>query len=208
MEHIFKRLLALSVVILLSACIPGLDSDSGPVSDKSSRQIYHPNEVPGTATILNIDNRAQKTDVWCWAATIEITANYYGVAAQQCATLAVWTGFDCCNTYSPYCVRAGSNYEIQESLRLLGLNSSFAYGPLSWNQVKTEINSGRPMIMFYSDSFSGHVVVMFGYDETTKKVYIHDPYFGTFEVDFGTTFSYNNSKAWTNTLYNISKSSF
>ncbi len=200
MSHIIERLLAFSLIIMLSGC--------GSDSNKNSRQIFHPNEIPVTATILNMDNRAQQTEVWCWAATIEITANYYGVSAQQCATLATWTGFDCCNTYSTYCVRAGSNYEIQESLRLLGLNSTFAYAPLSWNQLTTEINAGRPMIMFYSDSFSGHVVVLFGYDAATKKVYIHDPYFGTFEVEFGTSFTYNESKAWTNTLYNISRSSF
>jgi len=196
--NIIKQFIVFTLVILISACGSG--------SNGNSKQIYHPNEVPDTATVLNIDNRAQQTEVWCWAATIEITANYYGIAAQQCATLATWTGFDCCNGYYSYCVRAGSNYEIQESLRLLGLNSTFAYGPLNWSQITTEINAGRPMIMFYSDSFSGHVVVLFGYDETTKKVYIHDPYFGTFEVNFGTTFTYNESKAWTNTLYNISRS--
>lgn len=196
----FQKYLSIIIFMFaLSACDSG-----GGSSTPSTNSTNGPPASSNTKTALPVSLAPQQTEVWCWAAVIEMVSSYYGNHAYQCQTLSYWYGADCCN-FPGYCVTAGTDYQIQESLNQLGMSSTFNYSPLSWNQVVNEIDAGRPFIIFYQGSFSGHVVVVYGYDSSRQTMLIHDPYFGSFEVPYGQTFTYNGSLYWARTLFQISR---
>lgn len=168
-----------------------------------SLDVYEESETAAPAVSLNVKMAPQQTEVWCWAAVIEMISDYYGNTAYQCQTLSWWfNGADCCS-FPSFCAVAGTDHQIQQSLFTLGISSEFQYSPLTWSQVKREIDARRPFIIFYQGSFIGHVVVVYGYEQTTNSLLIHDPYFGTFKVPFGSTFTYNGSMFWSRTLLRI-----
>lgn len=155
-------------------------------------------------TTLPIVKTRQQSEVWCWAAVIEIVSLYYGNPAYQCGTVSYWTGIDCC-AYPSLCRFTGDESQIAQTLYLAGVSSQYTAGGLTWSQVKREIDAGRPFIIVYRGSFAGHVVVGYGYDDANKSIMIHDPYYGSFEVPYGATFSYNGSLVWSGTFYNFQK---
>ena len=170
----------------------------------SSGSSTPPDYEHPSANVLNIQLSRQQSQVWCWAATIEMVSSYYGNGVAQCSTLSYWFGADCC-TYATYCQTTGTEYQIQQSFSALGINSQYWPSSLMWEQITGEIDSGRPFIMFYLGSFSGHVVVAFGYNSDKQTLFIHDPYYGTFEVPYGQAFSYSGNMRWVKTLYGFSR---
>ena len=86
------------------------------------------------------------------------------------------------------------------------MQNQMQYSALTWEAYMNEIDMARPVIMFYSGSFSGHVVVGYGYNAERQTMFIHDPYNGTFEVPYGQSFTYNGNMIWSQTLYGIEDS--
>ena len=59
------------------------------------------------------------------------------------------------------------------------------------------------MILAYQGSFSGHVVVIYGYDDSIAQspyLFIHDPYFGSFYVPYSQSQLYSGSSFWVDTI--------
>ncbi len=165
---------------------------------------YVPDYTHPAATVLNVSLSRQQSEVWCWAATIEMVSSYYGNGVAQCVTLSYWYNADCC-TYARFCQTTGTEAQIQNSFSALGISSTYWRNPLTWDQSTGELNSGRPFILYYRGSFSGHVVVAFGYNSEKKTLFIHDPYYGSFEVPFGETLSYNGNMRWSQTLFGFQR---
>jgi papain like cysteine protease AvrRpt2 len=130
---------------------------------------------------------------------------YNGFGTTQCQTLSLLYNFDCC--FAPqFCLTGAPIDLIQRALlNLGGLRSVRRFAALSPAEIRTEIDSGRPLIMAYSQSFSGHVVVVYGYESGGQILQIHDPAFGTFRVPYALTFSYGGSMVWIDTIYRISR---
>ena len=151
--------------------------------------------------ILTVQAARQQTQVWCWAASIEMVANYFGTAIGQCQTVTLGYNnyYDCC-AYPSYCLTTAGEQDIITILSRLGISSYYVPGALAWGDVVNEINNSRPIIMTYRNSFSGHVVVIYGYDSLNRILYIHDPYYGSFEVPYASTFTYNGSLGWSGSI--------
>ncbi len=163
---------------------------------------------------LHVTYQQQLTQSWCWAATIQMVCDYYTRPVQQCQIVGAFLNYDCC--FDPFSCsgRTGQLYEIQQALYATGLTSTQA-GPLTFDQIQSEIDGGRPIIIAYLGSFSGHVVVIYGYKQIQHKflgifntdveslVYVDDPYFGQFQPDYGNTFTYSGHLVWTNSIYQI-----
>ncbi|MFD2167398.1 C39 family peptidase [Thalassotalea euphylliae] len=189
----YKLILIIPVLFILIACDEGLDSSS------NQSTTFTPDYSDSSAKTLNVSHYRQQTEVWCWAAVIEMVSGYYGRRALQCQTLQFWYGIDCCN-FPGNCVTAGSTNQIVNSFNALGIGNYYYPTPLTWSEFVREIDSGRPIIIFYQGSFSGHVVVGFGYNSEKQTMFIHDPYFGTFEVPYGQSFTYSGNMFWNATL--------
>lgn len=178
-------------VLVLSGCGGG-GSDTVPIAGLPP--------APSAAKLLQVQPITQQTSVWCWAAVIEMVSTYYGRRAFQCQTLSQWIQTDCCS-FPGMCLTTASEYQIQQSLGALRITSTLSSSAISWSGFVAEIDGGRPVILLYRGSFAGHVVVAYGYDARKGTMFIHDPYYGSFEVPYAQTFSYNNGQMyWVETL--------
>lgn len=182
-------ILALGAAILISA---GCGETAGPTAPQS----------PTTSRRLPVPYVAQQTPVWCWAACSEMVLAYKGSPEPQCGILSDWFQFPCC-LQPAACATTAPLEIIQATLAAHGVRSTRVPSPLPLSSVKAEIDAGRPLILAYRGSFSGHVVVLFGYD-AQGNVAIHDPIYGSYpSVPFGAAFSYGGQLSWAETLAGI-----
>jgi hypothetical protein len=143
---------------------------------------------------------AQRTQVWCWAAATEMVRGYLGYPVEQCEVVSAWTAFNCCPPLAQQCFVAAPSIEYVDAAIDVGpVETQLYYYPLNFDAVRYEIDLGHPIVIGYSGSFSGHVVVLFGYDDS-GNVYIHDPNAGTFVVPYGTANLYAGSAVWSHSI--------
>jgi hypothetical protein len=210
---------AIFVALVASAYVVGCDSSGHAGSAFPVQQQPPPQPPPQVATfppspqqqqgrVLAVPFVQQQTNNWCWAASAEMILRYYNASfGTQCQILT--TKFrgqvDCC-FYPVACDTPGYIQEISYALYYFkGLNSSIIQRGLTFPEVKTEIDAGRPIVVFYTGSFIGHFVVLYGYD-AAGQVYIHDPVFGDFNPPYGTAFTYTGPTTqlyWGASIYRI-----
>ena len=143
---------------------------------------YNPNPS-STENPLDVPFSQQNTEVWCWAACTQMVLNFYDINYSQSYIVSYVFG------YPAY--TGANDYQLLYALNGIGnMNARVYYNTMSYFQVCSIIDNGNPFIAGYQGSFSGHVVVIYGYD-VYQNLYIHDPYFGSFIVPFTNTFSYN-----------------
>jgi hypothetical protein len=184
------------VALILPSC--GGGGDSGDASQGGG--------VSNTARILPANYVSQQTQVWCWAAVTSEMLTYYGVQNYQCQLVGLVTYNvvnACCGTGDPACLTTASLETMEYLVYQLTSGRVSMYeiqGALSFDQVVATIDAGNPFVIGYEGSFSGHVVLVVGYDKSSQEIYIHDPYYGIFTVPYATTFVYNGSLVWAQTL--------
>lgn len=185
-----------------------LDADEVP-SSTSNPPATTPQQPPATtpqtlppSMTLAVPAIPQQTQVWCWAAVSEMLLRYANAPRMQCEIVGTWVRTNCCDAQiaQAYCLHGAPSLQvIQQTLLGFGNIRTQLTGPMSFEQIKQTIASGRPIIAAYSNSFSGHVVVIHGYDER-GNIHIIDPYYGQFVVPHGATFQYNGQMIWSNSI--------
>ena len=71
-----------------------------------------------------------------------------------------------CCTPAPFSyMRGGSDSEIVAILVSFGIHGEYLARPLSYSEIIRQIDSKRPIIAILSGGFSGHVVVISGYEQ-------------------------------------------
>ena len=60
----------------------------------------------------------------------------------------------------------------------LGGLDSYVTGTLSFGEIRSQINEGNPVLLQYGGYYSGHFLVLHGYD-SEGNVFIHEPGYGT-----------------------------
>lgn len=139
----------------------------------------------GTQAEVAVRHHQQHTEVWCWAAVTSAVIDYYShLMGEDCQLLSAYAYqrfgqiIDCCY-YPGACTRTGSTQEIQWMLSAIGnIRSKSLQGALAEPVLRQELANGRPVIAGLTNTFSGHVIVIVGYDQT--GYHIQDPYFGEF----------------------------
>ena len=161
--------------------------------------------APALAEELDVTFRRQHTQVWCWAATIAMVGAYVtGRGAEDCEVLS---GYDrllggpgsCCQ-FPQRCARTGSSQEMKTILsRIFGLSGSHYSRALTYAELRREIDGNRPFIAAIRNGFSGHVVVVSGY-EAPDRVILLDPMSGRHVVPYGQVRQNFQLGSWTETL--------
>lgn len=123
---------------------------------------------------------AQKTNVWCWAASGEMTMNYFGDNVQQC-TQATYqfgqaAGVNCCSNPIPGACVSGGQVEIGHygfTYQQLGGSSALSYA-----QIEDQISNRREPWIFnpYCADQSkcgkwGHVLTGVGYFAPFQNIF-------------------------------------
>ncbi|MGW4647578.1 papain-like cysteine protease family protein [Kitasatospora sp. NPDC004289] len=166
-------------------------------------------QAPGAVTALgvrklNLTMQQQQQDNWCWAASGNTIATYFGYTYSQnqfCnAAFNRSINSSCPNNQATL-------GNVQTALRYIGINSgSYVTGYLRYSTVQTEIDANRPIeTRIQWSSGGGHMHVLYGYDTGNNWVYWGDPWPSNYRYNWADYNYYvnNNTFSWTHSLYRI-----
>lgn len=133
---------------------------------------------------------AQRNSNWCWAASLQMIFNYYGINIEQEEIVRRSYGTD---PYGNLPNWAGSfqvitanlnNWNIDGSGKQYAVNSSFNWGAPSPSILINELSAQKPVLIGYrSGPSSGHAVVitalsyiMTSYGPQIQSLIVRDPF--------------------------------
>ncbi|MGW3009790.1 papain-like cysteine protease family protein [Streptomyces sp. NPDC001219] len=156
------------------------------------------------ANRLNLSMQAQENTNWCWAASGNTIATWYGRNYSQnqfCnAAFNRQQGTTCPNDQATL-------GNVQTALNWMGINSgSYVSGRLRNDTVRSEIDAGRPVeTRIQWSSGGGHMHVVYGYDTDRNWIYWGDPWATNSRYNWGDFDYYANGStfSWTHSLYRI-----
>ncbi|WP_109033420.1 papain-like cysteine protease family protein [Streptomyces rubrogriseus] len=153
---------------------------------------------------LNISMQAQQLSNWCWAATGDTVAEYYGhdYSQNQFCNLAFGRAV---NSSCPNSQATLGN--DQRAFSSMGINPGrYVDGYLNYDTITREIDADRPvMSRIQWQSGGGHMLTVYGYDVSKNWVYWGDPWPSSNRYNWATYGYYvnNGSFFWTHSLYGI-----
>ncbi|MEV6525342.1 papain-like cysteine protease family protein [Longispora sp. NPDC051575] len=205
----WARAAALSVALLAAVAVPSAASAAS-----SSGSTAAPAAAAGQSTSvvgaalaskrLNITMQAQQYSNWCWSASGNTVAAFYGYnySQNQFCNLAFNRSMNssCPNNQATL----GND---QTAFSKIGIRPGrYVTGYLNYSTVQTEINANRPiMTRIEWQSGGGHMMDIYGYDTASSWVYWGNPWGSSTRYNWGTHSYYvnNNSFFWTHSLYQI-----
>ncbi|MFJ6795901.1 papain-like cysteine protease family protein [Streptomyces sp. NPDC091268] len=208
-----RRLTPAAVLTALLLALPTAtataDAAAGPGGDFATVRTLSSDSVPAPDSALaskrlNITMQAQQKTNWCWAASGNTIATWFGRTYSQnqfCnAAFNRQQGYDCPNNQATL-------GNVQTALDWAGINSgSYVTGWLRYPTVQTEINANRPVeTRIQWSSGGGHMHVVYGYDTANSWVYWGDPWPSSDRYNWASHAWYvdNSSFSWTHSLYRI-----
>ncbi|MYT19753.1 hypothetical protein GTW69_05515 [Streptomyces sp. SID7760] len=153
---------------------------------------------------LNITMQAQAKTNWCWAASGNTIATWFGrnyTQNQFCnAAFNRQQGYECPNNQATL-------GNVQTALNWAGINSgSYVTGWLRYTTVQSEIDANRPVeTRIQWSNGGGHMHVVYGYDTSQSWVYWGDPWPSSDRYNWASHAWYvdNSTFSWTHSLYRI-----
>lgn len=150
--------------------------------------------------LLNIAAVQQEQSNWCWAASTEMVADYFGANATQTDIVRYVKGSVVNET--------GTVYDIQKGLSHYNISSTPVLSSLSFQTIVNQINNGQPQVAIIRwASGGGHAYVIRGYYEDTsaskQDVYYIDPWDASYNLMAYSSFVSNNSFSWVNSVHAI-----
>ncbi|MFF3390376.1 papain-like cysteine protease family protein [Streptomyces sp. NPDC002669] len=153
---------------------------------------------------LDITMQAQQKSNWCWAASGNTIATWFGRNYSQnqfCnAAFGRAQGYECPNSQATL-------GNVQDGLYWAGVTpGSYVTGWLRYPTVQAEIAAGRPVeTRIQWSSGGGHMHVLYGYDDSGSWVYWGDPWPSSNRYNWASHAWYvNNAEfSWTHSLYRI-----
>ena len=125
---------------------------------------------------------------WCWAAIAADLANFYHkrlISQTEVASMVL--GFDCngFNHDTDLTERCNVNYKLDEALSAVQCYSHWSPGKPSFERLQFELSLGQPVCCrinwFKGDA---HYVVIYGYNNQTRELYIADPLHNTCQIAY------------------------
>ncbi|MFC4082154.1 papain-like cysteine protease family protein [Amycolatopsis samaneae] len=164
--------------------------------------------APNARTDLRITMQAQEKDQWCWDASGNTIADFWGHKLTQtrfCQIAHNESGRDCANNQ-------GYLSDQQRVFRSLGFRNAGTYNSngqiLSFAAIKNQIDAKHPIgTRIGWNSGGGHMHVLYGYDNSNgvTKVEYGDPWPNNSRYNSMNYNAYksNNQFRWTHTVYGI-----
>lgn len=205
------RLAAVAVVAATAALTvtgPAHAADSPARSGPPvSRSVTHNSNRAATAPSnyhLYIDGQAQQQSNWCWAATGDSVADYFGHSYSQNQFCNMAFGRSANSTCPNDQATLGND---QRAFSTIGINPGrYITGTVGYSTVVDQISNNRPIMTRIGwTSGGGHMMVLTGYDTSTSQVQYYDPWpsDSRFNVSTYNWYRSNSQFSWTHTLYGI-----
>ncbi|MFD0264179.1 papain-like cysteine protease family protein [Kitasatospora indigofera] len=161
-------------------------------------------DLAGTFKKLNITMQQQQNTNWCWAASGNTIATWFGYSYSQNQFCNAAFGRSVNSTCPNSQATLG---DVQNGLSWIGINpGSYVTGYLRYTTVQTEVNANRPIeTRIQWSSGGGHMHVLYGFDTASNWVYWGDPWPSNNRYNWA-DYSYyvsNGSFSWTHSLYRI-----
>ncbi|MET9618646.1 papain-like cysteine protease family protein [Kitasatospora indigofera] len=161
-------------------------------------------DLAGTYKKLNITMQQQQNTNWCWAASGNTIATWFGYSYSQNQFCNAAFGRSVNSTCPNSQATLG---DVQNGLSWIGINpGSYVTGYLRYTTVQTEVNANRPVeTRIQWSSGGGHMHVLYGFDTASNWVYWGDPWPSNTRYNWA-DYSYyvsNGSFSWTHSLYRI-----
>lgn len=201
-----RRIVVLSGTLLAALALPAVPAPAAPVAHTVAvdSQATTTSTTTYTWHKLSITMQAQENSNWCWAASGNTVAAFFGYSysQNQFCNLAFQRAI---NSSCPD--SQATLGDDQTAFNAIGLNSGYYFaGYLSYSSVVNEIDAIRPIITRIQwQSGGGHMMVIYGYDKSQSWVYWGNPWPSSTRYNWGTWSYYvsNSSFFWTHSLYRI-----
>ncbi|GAB7181230.1 papain-like cysteine protease family protein [Kitasatospora sp. Ki12] len=181
--------------------------DQGWAAPHQVRQAAAPGstaDLAGTYKKLNITMQQQQQTNWCWAASGNTIATWFGYNYSQnqfCnAAFGRAANSSCPNSQATLA-------DVQNGLNRFGISpGSYVTGYLRYSTVQAEVDADRPVeTRIQWSSGGGHMHVLYGYDTGNNWVYWGDPWPSNYRYNWADYWYYvnNDTFSWTHSLYRI-----
>lgn len=122
---------------------------------------------------LNVPLYSQATSTWCWAASSQMVAAYFGYSKTQDQIVAKVKGSSADRT-------GGSANDIKNAVEFATDNTytttaSVSGSPVTFSAMATELSSGRPLIVRFDYSTGAHACVAVATDSANGYFKVNDP---------------------------------
>lgn len=127
----------------------------------------------GKKVMLDVPLIKQQTKMWCWATSVQMIMTFMGKPITQCEQADIQLKkTDCCADSVPvYCIKGG-----WPQFYRYGFVSDSVDAPLSWDQLKGQIDDHQPVVFSWKWTLGGgHMMVATGYAEP-NWVYVNNPF--------------------------------
>lgn len=184
---------------------PALASPGDDGGNTREVQVRVAQAAPVSERVLPIRFHPQHTQVWCWAATIAMVAEYLkAFPLEDCVVLSEYDarlgGLGVCCAQPGFCNRTGQVQEMGAIIgNIFGLQGQHFSRPLSYADIVSQINNQHPMIAALTTGYSGHVVVLAGY-RAPNTVVVLDPLYGQYDVAYDVLLANWTYGRWTETF--------
>jgi len=136
-------------------------------------------ETQSDSNVLKISFSPSNHEHWSWPAATSMVFDFLNLDYSQDDIVDFH--------YYHYGDSDVSTNDISWLLWDLGGIDSHLTGTLSFREIRSHINSGNPVLLHYGDYYSGHYVLLHGYDDN-GHIYLHDPNYGTRVIHYDDLF--------------------
>ena len=166
-----------------------------------AREVGSVVSSPWKATGLRIERQAQTQ--WCWAAVGVGLSSLYDSAMprRQCEVVSSEFGDDTCCSHGA-ANQCNKPWYLDRVLRRLGYLDSIIRGAVSYQKVREEIETGRPVAIRVGWSGGGaHFLAIDAFNDHGETLGIEDSWYGRSEVTFADlSFRYQQTGSWSDTF--------
>lgn len=153
--------------------------------------------------LLDVPAEVQQMEKWCWAAIASSLGRYYRTRTLSQAEVASQVLNNGCQGASAAGLEMDTESRLDKAMRVAGCYSHWTPGKPLFDRVRFEINLGRPFAARIGwHNGEGHYVLVNGYRNAGRHLWVTDPLSGTGEhpyADFPS--AYRQGGTWTETFW-------
>ena len=158
-----------------------------------------------SSLLLSFNMELQTQSNWCWAATSKSVSRFYSIFSPwtQCKVASKELDKTCCD--SPVPAACNVPWYLDRALTRTNNFVSYQSGPITWEQVKQELEKG--LVVGARIGWSGgggHFMVIYGVSKSMGLEFLHidDPIYGKSTLTYNQfATNYQGSGTWTHTYF-------